>query len=136
MKKVLAFGFLAITISNAHADWAKIDSQQQDLAVYINKEAAEKSGSTTIKMWHILDYASALQYEGKSFRSVKANYEYECDKRLFRELIRILHKDPMGNGLTVYWTHGLWSLTHDPSTWIRPETGSAEAALVTAACTK
>lgn len=136
MKKILALIFLAACSATAHADWVKIDSPIANADLYLDKSAAEKSGPNLFKLWHIVDYAAEQQYEGKPFRSIKANYEYNCDDRRFRELIRILHKDPMGNGMTVYWTHGLWSLTHDPSAWIQPAENSPEAALVAAVCTK
>ncbi len=136
MNKLPTLVLLASCASFAHADWVKIDSRPDELALYADTAAAEKSGASTIKLWHVVDYAKAQQYDGKAFRSIKANYEYDCDKRAFRKLIRILHKDPMGNGLTVYWTHGLWSWTHDPSTWSRAEEGSLEATLVSTACRK
>ncbi len=133
MKRILAI-FLCATAMTAHAEWLKIDAPGQDPALYMDKAAAEKSGATMVKLWHIADYQATQQHEGKAYRSIKANYEYDCSQGRFRELILIMHKDAMGNGQTVYWTHGLWSLTHDPSTWLQPRAGSVEAALVVAAC--
>lgn len=120
----------------AQAEWIKIDSPAASADLYLDKSAAEKSGPNLFKLWHIIDYATTQQYEGKAFRSIKANYEYDCDHRRFRGLILLLHADPMGNGMTVYWTHGLWSLTHDPSTWVAPAENSLDAALVAATCAK
>ncbi len=131
----LLFATLATTVT-AHAEWLKIDAPAQDPALYMDKAAAERSGATTVKLWHIADYQATQQHEGKAYRSIKANYEYDCSQGRFRELILIMHKEAMGNGQTVYWTHGLWSLTHDPSTWLQPQTGSVEAALVGAACAR
>ena len=136
MKKILAFIFIVAYATTAHADWIKIDSPDTSATLYLDKSAAEKSGPNLIKLWHIVDYATTQQFEGKTFRSIKANYEYDCDHRRYRGLILLLHADPMGNGVTVYWTHGMWSLTHDPSTWIQPAEGSLEAALVSAACAR
>ena len=135
MKKILALIFLVACSAAAYADWVKIDSPVAGADLYLDNSAAEKSGPNLIKLWHIVDYATAQQYEGKPFHSIKANYEYNCNDQRFRELIRILHKEPMGNGMTVYWTHGLWSLTHDPSMWIQPDPNSFEAALISAVCT-
>ena len=136
MKKILVFLSIVACATTARADWIKIDSLVTSATLYLDKSAAEKSGPDLIKLWHIVDYAATQQYEGKAFRSIKANYEYDCDHRRYRGLILLLHAEPMGNGMTVYWTHGLWSLTHDPSTWIQPADGSLEAALVSAACVK
>lgn len=135
MKKILASMTVLATVT-AHAEWVKIDSPLHDPVLYMDYAAAEKSGSATVKLWHIADYSSAQSHEGKAYRSIKANYEYDCGQGRFREIILILHKEAMGNGQTVYWTHGLWSLTHDPSTWLQPQAGSVEAALVAAACAK
>ncbi len=135
MKKILAT-FLFAAATTAHADWVKIDGPAQDPALYMDKSAAEKSGADAVKLWHIADYAGMQQHEGKPYRSIKANYEYDCRQGRFREIILIMHKEAMGNGQTVYWTHGLWSLTHDPASWLQPQAGSNEAALVAAACAK
>ena len=134
MKKILAFILLTACLASAHADWLKIQSPVTSASLYLDKSAAKKSGPNLVKLWHIVDYEAAQYYEGKPFRSIKANYEYDCDHLRFRELIRILHSEPMGNGMTVYWTHGLWSMTQDPSVWIQPATNSLEATLVADAC--
>lgn len=139
MKKILAallFAATTTTTITAHAEWVKIESPSQDPVLYMDKAAAEKSGATTVKLWHVADYSVMQEHEGKPYRSIKANYEYDCGQGRFRELILIMHKEAMGNGQTVYWTHGMWSLTHDPSTWLQPQAGSNEAALVVAACSK
>ncbi len=136
MKQILTSIFLAACAATAHADWIKIDSPVKSANLYLDKSAAEKSGLNLIKLWHIVEYGATQQYEGKPFRSIKANYEYDCDNRRFREVIRILHSESMGNGMTVYWTHGLWSMAHDPSAWVQPAESSFEAALVTSACSK
>lgn len=97
---------------------------------------AEKSGPNMIKLWHIVDFATTQNFEGKAYRSIKANYEYDCEHLRYRRLILLLHSEPMGNGMTIYWTHGMWSLTHDPSIWIQPDKNSIDAALASAACEK
>ncbi len=135
MKKFLAT-LLFATTTTAHADWVKIDAPMPDPVLYMDKSAAEKSGADMVKLWHIVDYAGMQAHEGKPYRSIKANYEYDCSQGRFREIILIMHKEAMGNGQTVYWTHGLWSLTHDPASWLQPQAGSNEAALLVAACAK
>ncbi len=128
--------FLLASSSVAHADWVKINSPDRSANLYLDKSVAEKSGPNMIKLWHIIDYETTQEYEGKAYRSIKANYEYDCDHMRYRGLILLLHSEPMGNGVTVFWTHGLWSMTHDPSTWIHPVESGLESALVNAACTK
>jgi hypothetical protein len=134
LKKILAFILLVAISVIAHADWVKINSPDTSVNLYLDKSVSEKSGPNMIKLWHIVDFATTQDYEGKAYRSIKANYEYDCAHLRYRGLILLLHAEPMGNGKTVYWTHGLWSLTHDPSTWMQPAENSHDAALVTGAC--
>ena len=136
MKKNLAYIFLLTFSAVAHADWVKINSSDTSVNFYLDRSVAEKSGPNMIKLWHIVDFATTQDFEGKAYRSIKANYEYDCANLRYRRLILLLHAEPMGNGNTVYWTHGLWSLTHDPSAWIQPAENSHEATLVIGACTQ
>ena len=134
LKQFLMIVVLISSSTCAYADWEKINSVAKNTNLFIDKSTAEISGPNWIKLWHIVDYASVQYYEGKPFQSIKATFEYDCNNLRFRELIRILHAESMGNGMTVYWTHGLWSMTNDPSTWIQPAENSIEASLVTAVC--
>lgn len=118
---------LLVCASLAHADWARLDSPLKDPVLYRDDGSVEKTGPDTFKAWHVVDYAADQDYEGKPFRSMKLNYEYDCSKRMVREWLRVLHRGAMGNGLTVYWTHGPWPLT-------KPEAGSVDDALLTAMC--
>lgn len=134
MKKILLSIFLAAAAATAHADWVRIAPSLQDPALYADRSAADKSVPNRIKLWNIIDYAAAQEHDGKLYRSARVNYEYDCDRGLFRELIRVLHKEPMGNGVTVYWTHGLWNWGVGPGSWNQPEAGSVEAALLSGSC--
>lgn len=136
MKKNLAYIFFVTFSAVAHADWVKINSPDTSVSLYLDRSVAEKSGPNMIKLWHIVDFATSQNFEGKAYRSIKANYEYDCEHLRYRRLILLLHSEPMGNGMTIYWTHGMWSLTHDPSIWIQPDKNSIDAALASAACEK
>lgn len=127
MRSVSLFLSLALASAVAHADWTRIDAPSADASLYVDRSTAEKSGPEMVKLWHVVDYASAQDYDGKPYRSLKLNYEYDCSKSVYREWLRVFHKEPMGGGLTVYWTHG-------PGPWIKPEEGSIDAALVAGSC--
>ena len=126
MKRMLLL-FSLFCASVAHADWTRLDSPGKDPVMYMDTGSVEKTGPDTFKAWHVVDYAADQDHEGKPFRSMKLNYEYDCGRRMLREWLRVLHRDPMGNGLTVYWTHGPWPL-------VKPQAGSVDDALLTAMC--
>ena len=126
MKRMLPL-VLLICASVAHADWTRLGSSAKDPALYVDAAGVEKTGPDTFKAWHVVDYAADQDYEGKPFRSMKLNYEYDCGRRMLREWLRVLHRDAMGGGLTVYWTHGPWPL-------VKPEAGSVDDALLAAMC--
>lgn len=127
MKRRLLSILLFCFAGAAHADWVRLDSPMKEPTLYKDSAALEKTGPDTFKAWHVVDYAGDQDYEGKPFRSMKLNYEYDCGRRMLREWLRVLHRDAMGNGLTVYWTHGPWPLT-------KPDAGSVDEALVNAMC--
>ena len=128
MKRMLPL-FLLVCASVAHADWTRLDSSLKDPVIYKDDGAVEKTGPDTFKAWHVVDYASDQDHEGKPFRSMKLNYHYDCGKQMISEMLRVKHRDAMGGGLTVFWTHGPWP-------WFKPEAGSVDEALLTAMCKK
>ena len=127
MKSILLLMTLLGFSVAAHADWERMGSGTANPVLYKSAGNPERTGPDTFKLWHIVDYAADQDYEGKPFRSLKLNYEYDCSKRVLREWLRVLHKDGMGGGLTVYWTHGPWP-------WVKPEAGSVDEALLTSMC--
>ena len=126
MKRLLPLCLL-LCAAFAHAGWVRLDSPLKEAVLYKDDGILEKTGPDTFKAWHVVDYPTDQNYEGKPFRSMKLNYEYDCGRQMIREWLRVLHRDAMGNGLTVYWTHGPWPLT-------KPEAGSVDDALLTAMC--
>jgi len=111
----------------AHADWERMGSGPAASVLYKSAGTPELTGPDTFKLWHVVDYAADQDYGGKPFRSIKLNYEYDCGKQALREWLRVLHKDGMGGGLTVRWTHGPWP-------WVKPEAGSVDEALLNSMC--
>ncbi len=122
---LLLFAGIAVT-ANA-ADWSRVESPLGGVALYVDKVTAEKSGPGQVLLWHVADYEQAQDREGKAFRSIKFRNEYDCEKSMVRDMLRSWHKEPMGEGLVVYWNHGPWP-------WTRPESGSMDEVLLRAAC--
>ena len=93
----------------AHADWERMGAGPASAVLYKSAGAPERTGPDTFKLWHVVDYAADQDYEGKPFRSMKLNYEYDCGKQ------------------ALYWTHGPWP-------WVKPEAGSVDEALLNSMC--
>lgn len=127
MKSILLLMTLLGFSIAAHADWERMDSQRTNPTLYKGAGDAQRVSPDTFRLWHVLDYSADQDHEGKPYRSMTLNYEYDCAKRVFREWIRVLHKDGMGGGLTVFWTHGPWP-------WVKPEAGSVDEALLSGMC--
>ena len=127
MKKTILLLALALNTVAAHAEWTKIDYSSNEVTLYFDRSTAEKSGPRMVLMWHIADYATPQDIQGKPFKSIKFRHDSNSDKGLFRDMLRSWHSEGMGNSITVSWTHGPWG-------WTKPEAGSADEALVRAAC--
>lgn len=96
MKKIMLLLALAMNTIAAHAEWTKIDYSSNEVTLYIDRSTAEKSGPKMVLLWHIADYATAQEIQGKAFKSIKFRHEYNCDKGLFRDMLRSWHKKPWG----------------------------------------
>ena len=127
MKKIILLTALALNTVAAHAEWKQIDYSSNEVTLYVDRSTTEKSGPNMVLLWHIADYANPQQIQGKPFKSIKFRHEYDCNKGMFRDMLRSWHSEGMGNSITVSWTHGPWG-------WTTPEAGSPEEALVGAAC--
>lgn len=127
MKRLLISVVLASAAASAHADWARVEHASGEYALYVDRDTLKTSGVGMVQMWHLLDYASAQEIDGKPFRSLKGQDEYDCDKRMRRDVLHLWHQDGMGN------SHNVKS-AYKPGPWVAPEPGSAAEALLKVAC--
>lgn len=128
MKKTLLSLSLLLLTGSAHAaGWSRVDSSATDYTLYVDPSTAAKSGPGMVQLWHVADYARPQDRDGKAYKSIKFRNEYDCDKGMVRDLIRSWHREPMGEGIVIYWNHGPWP-------WTRPETGSIDETLLHATC--
>ncbi len=127
MKKVLLALTMTLAAATAHAQWKPVDFADTGVKLYVDPSTAEKSGPRMTLLWHVADYATPQDRDGKAFKSIKFRNEYDCDKGMVRDMLRSWHKEPMGNGIVVYWNHGPWP-------WTTPEPGSIDETLLRAAC--
>ncbi len=128
MKRILLSMSLSLLAVGAHAaGWSRIDAPSSDVKLFVDQSTAEKSGPGMVQLWHVADFAQPQDRDGKAYKSIKFRNEYDCDKGMVRDLLRSWHKEPMGEGLVVYWNHGPWP-------WTRPEAGSIDETLLRTTC--
>ncbi len=127
MKKLLLPLILATAASAAHADWSKLEHASEEFSLYVDRDSRKSSGVGLFQMWHLLDYKTSQEVDGKPFRSLKGQDEYDCDRRVRRDVLHMWHQDGMGN------SHNVKS-AYKPGPWLAPEPGSAAETLMRVAC--
>lgn len=128
-KKILVLIAMAILAGAAHADWIRIEHGETSVSLYIDQDSRLPSGRGSIVMWHLVDYATAQDYEGKPFRSIKGQNEYDCGQGTRRDLLHLWHQEAMGNSHMV-------QAAYVPGPWTAPAEGSIEHTLLRVACLK
>jgi hypothetical protein len=120
--KVLLLGLLAPT---AMAGLALVGETKESI-IYINLDAAEKSG-VLIKAEGSQDFHQQQTMAGHAYLSAKFVNEYDCDKKLVRQLSLSIYPENMANGGAVH--------SHNEATpWAAPTAGSAMDMMWKKAC--
>ncbi|MCM0043934.1 MAG: hypothetical protein NBV65_04815 [Burkholderiaceae bacterium] len=127
MKQMLLSVVLVGAAAGAHADWTKVDHPSSEFSLYVDRDTLKSSGVGLMQMWHMLDYPQAQKIDGKPFLSVKGQDEYDCDKRVRRDVLYLWHEGGMGG------SHSVKS-AYKPGPWIKPEPGSHDESLLAIAC--
>ncbi len=127
MKKFLISAALLVSAASAHAEWQRIDASFADVTLFVDHESVKQVTERRVQLYHILDYKSLQQRDGREFRSEMFRYEYDCEKGMFREMGHTWHKGQMAGDKMVYFSEGSWY-------WTRPDAGSVEAALLASTC--
>jgi hypothetical protein len=127
MKKLLISAALFAAATSAHAEWKRIDAPFSDVTLYVNHESVSKSGERRVQIYHILDYKSTQEVNGREFRSEMFRNEYDCNKGEYHALGHTWHKGQMGGDKMVLFSEGSWY-------WIKPEADSVQEALMKAVC--
>jgi hypothetical protein len=96
MHKVLLMLLLCVVNSNAIAEWVKIGFHD-DITSYANSESITRSG-VTVKMWYLYDFDMPKQFDiTKTFKSAKAQNEFDCKEEQSRRLVLIAYSGNMGS---------------------------------------
>lgn len=127
MKKLLIAATLTAATASAYADWQRLDAPFTDVHLYYAQETVNKLGDRRVQVYHVLDYQSLQQRDGREFRSEMFRNEYDCNKGEFHALAHTWHKGQMGADKMVHFSEGSWY-------WIKPDAGSVEEALVKSVC--
>ena len=129
MKKLLTSVLLLAAAASAHAEWQRIDAPFDDVTLYVNHETASATADRRVSIYHILDYKSLQQRDGREFRSEMFRYEYDCNKGTFHAQGHTWHKGQMGGDKMVHFSEGTWY-------WNPPEPGSIDEVLLKHTCSK
>jgi len=82
---------------SAAAGWVEVGGNEITVA-YADSGTIRRAGDM-VKMWHLLDYATARSIEGiKPYLSIKVLDEYDCAQERARTISMSLHSGNMGVG--------------------------------------
>lgn len=119
--------FLIASMCNeARAEWVKLAMTEQATVVYVDPTTIRRSGKK-VKMWSMLDFKTPQRVADVTFRSTKAQHEYDCKEDQFRMLSFSAHFDNLGLGNTLY-------VDSDPKPWAPVSPVSIESDLYGFAC--
>lgn len=78
MRKTLLLILLAVVSSSVSAEWVEVGgSDTENFTSYADPATIRKSDNM-VMMWSLLDYDTAHVHEGKTYLSIKAQFEYDC----------------------------------------------------------
>lgn len=78
------------------AEWSQV-ARSVEATIFYDRDSLRKSGSM-VKMWTLTNFASTEIIEGKSHRSAKSQYEYDCAEERYRLLATIFYELVGGAG--------------------------------------
>ncbi len=123
--KSLGCCFLACYALTLHAGLALVGETKESI-IYINLDAAEKKGDV-VKAEGSQDFHQQQQWAGHDYLSAKFVHEFDCAKRVVRQLALSIYPENMANG---------GALLNDTQAkdWASPAAGSAQAMMLNKAC--
>lgn len=96
---------LALFTSGGHcfADWISTNTSSE--STHFTDPTTIAISGNRVKVWEMFDLRKPELYEGKVFRSIKVQAEYDCPERAIRKLYFVLHQEQMGQGIAVNGFH-------------------------------
>jgi hypothetical protein len=81
------------------AAWVETNNSKEG-TLYSEPTTIARNGNR-VKVWEMFDLRKPELYEGKMFRSIKIQTEYDCVEKEMRKLYSVLHQEQMGRGLSI-----------------------------------
>ena len=128
MKKKMLLLALLVMSASAFADWTKLEFAGDGLTLHVDMSTLKNSGHGTTEIWYVINYAAQQQVDGKPFRSLKGQSEYDCSNGKSREMLQLWHADPFGNSKMMQFSHTPYNA------WVIPADGSVDRALMQLVC--
>jgi hypothetical protein len=95
-KRMLVALLVAFAAFPVIAGWSQV-TRSVEATIFYDRDSLRKSG-TLVKMWTLTNFASTEIIEGKSHRSAKSQYEYDCAGERYRLLATIFYELADGAG--------------------------------------
>ena len=128
MKRLIAAALLMCVAMAAHADFTRY-FEDDELTAYIARDSLTRSGNEA-RVWTIDDYRKPQNdIAGKKpYQSVKAQWIFDCAKRMSDVVIAFYYAEPMAQGEEVH------AGAADQRSWDRVEPGSVGELVYRVAC--
>ena len=101
MKRFLVIVLLVLSIRPASAEWLIVGIMQDGTSVYIDSESLHRQGKV-VQMWALFDSSGMKVMDGISSRSMRAQFEIDCDQEVYRSLAVTRFSGNMASGKVVY----------------------------------
>jgi hypothetical protein len=133
MRKIMLTLALVISCNSAFAgawvkteEWVKLDILSDYFVVYADPTSIIKSRGK-VQMLSLIDHKKGISKAGKTFMSVKAQHEFDCERGKMRMLFASTHSENMGKGTRI-------GTDYKVERWEPVQPGSIGASLWKIAC--
>lgn len=128
MRKAVLIVLMACASSIATAAWERV-GENKEYTGYADATTLRKTGHLA-QVWVLFDYKAPQQFEGKSFLSVREQFEFDCRVERLQLLAVVAHPENMARGKVVY------SAVFEHEEWQKLRRGTMHATLRQFACGK
>ena len=127
VRTLLALISLSLHSALAFAEWTHVD-RSTDATLLADKSTIRRAGSNA-KMWTLTNFARVKVIKGKKHRSVKTQFEFDCNDEQLRVLALIFYAQADGKGAVTFSMSDV-----EPWTPVAPETIASQ--LLMFACSR
>ena len=91
---------LVLSVRAAYAEWLIVSIMEDGTTVYIDSETLRHQGNV-VTMWVLFDSPGMKVMDGISSRSMRAQFQIDCDQELYRSLAVTRFSGNMATGKVV-----------------------------------